>query len=702
MNSPHYVLQPMAASTPGFYQSTSQTGPAAIGLREFFAAIFCVLALVCINAYICRELFRNPTAFMNSMHGFWVALARSGGHSWFQPSWWPYWDCGMPFEFTYAPLIPAATRTWAAFSGMPHALALQSITGLVYCLIPVTLFVVCWRLTRAPAYALVAALVYSLAAPTQLLAPDADFSWKHFWDARRFFVLAVWDDTPHLAALALLPLVVLFLAASYRRRRMRYYIPTVILIALMAAASEFGPIEVAMAAICLLFALRADWRRNIAITAGIGAAAYALAAPFLSPSRLWAIIGASGDGRDHGFAIGSLPALAIAAIGWVLLWQYLPRWIKDWRLQFFAYFAYLASSVPLLAAYLNRQFLPQPVRYKMEMELALAPLLVFGLRPWFERARRPLQMALVFLLLALAAEQIPSHRHFAKAIMRPADATQTIEYRASVWAEQNLPGTRVMLPGSIARWANAFTDVMQFSGSSWSAAPNPVQQRAVDAVYNGGDTPEEDARVSLLWMQAYGVGAIAVSGPRSQEYWKPYAHPVKFEGVLPVLWRADDVTIYRVPLHTESLAHVVPRGAIVGRAPATASDTAEIQKYVRALDDPGLPAAEAQWDGSNRLIVRTTANQGQAISLQVSWHPGWHARVGSRAIPLKKDGLGLLWLDPRCQGPCDVQLNYIGGWELRLGHYLSFSAIVSLVLASLVAARKKLVRRLSEHSLAQN
>ena len=31
---------------------------------------------------------------MNSMHGFWVALARHGGHSWFQPSWWPYWDCG--------------------------------------------------------------------------------------------------------------------------------------------------------------------------------------------------------------------------------------------------------------------------------------------------------------------------------------------------------------------------------------------------------------------------------------------------------------------------------------------------------------------------------------------------------------------------------------------------------------------------------
>jgi len=167
-------------------------------------------------------------------------------------------------------------------------------------------------------------------------------------------------------------------------------------------------------------------------------------------------------------------------------------------------------------------------------------------------------VALVFLLLALTADQIAAHRRFARAILRPADAAQTIEYRASVWAEQNLRRTRVMVPGSIARWANAFTDIVQFSGSSWSKPLNSVQQRGVDAVYNGGATPGEDARVSLAWMKAYGVGAIAMSGPRSQEYWKPYAHPAKFEGVLPVLWRADDVTVYRVPMRTASLAHVSP------------------------------------------------------------------------------------------------------------------------------------------------
>jgi hypothetical protein len=116
----------MPFSSPDLYQSArKQSGPAAIRRREGVSALFCVLVLISINAYICRDLFRNPTAFMNSMHGFWVGLARSGGHNWFQPTWWPYWDCGMPFEFTYAPLVPGVTRAWAAFSGIPHALALQ-------------------------------------------------------------------------------------------------------------------------------------------------------------------------------------------------------------------------------------------------------------------------------------------------------------------------------------------------------------------------------------------------------------------------------------------------------------------------------------------------------------------------------------------------------------------------------------------------
>jgi hypothetical protein len=99
--------------------------------------------------------------------------------------------------------------------------------------------------------------------------------------------------------------------------------------------------------------------------------------------------------------------------------------------------------------------------------------------------------------------------------------------------------------------ADDFAPILQLGGASWSKAVNPIQQRGLEAVYNGGGTPEDDAQISLLWLKAYGAGAVVISGPDSQEYWKPYPHPEKFEGVLPLLWRAEDVSIFvchRTPL----------------------------------------------------------------------------------------------------------------------------------------------------------
>ena len=642
--------------------------------RELFSGAAYALVLLWVNAYICRELFFNQTARMNSMHGFWIAIARWADGSWFHATWWPFWDCGIPFEFTYAPLFPGLTAAWAALRGVPHALAFNAVTGFFYCLLPVNLFLMAWLLTRSPGYSFLAGLFYSLASPTELIVPDTNFALAHLGDARRLYLTTVWDESPHLSALALLPLIVLFLSLSIRRRRTVYYIASALLIAIAALLSAFGPIMVTMAALCLLFVLeRRHYKRNIALTIAVGAYAYALDAPFLSPSMIQTLKGAS-ENSGFGWSMGSVTALAIVTLGWAVLWRYLPRWTVDWRLQFFALFAYLTSSVPIIFAYLNRQFLPQPGRYKIEMELALALMVVFAARNWLEKLPVLLKVLALFLLLALAGEQIVSHRKFAKAVLLSADVAKTIEYRASKWAEENLPGVRVMLPGSIAQWANAFTELPQFSAGAWSMSYNLIQQRGLREIYNGGETAERDARVSLAWLKAYGVGAVAVSGPHSSEFWRSYiVHPEKFEGILPVIWREDDVTIYRVPQRTASLAHVMPDTAVVSRPVA-------LERYIAALDDPSLPPAALEWQGRNHIRIRTAASSGQVISVQVSYHPGWHAKVNEQARQIEADGLGLMLIRPECNGLCDVELDYDGGWELRICRYLSFAAIASLLL----------------------
>ena len=651
----------------------------ALRAPEVVRAVGYTALLVWLNAYICREMFVRYTPHMNSMHGFWIAMSRLGVANWLHSEWWPYWDCGSPLEFVYAPLVPAVTAWTAAMRGIPNDVAFETVSGLVYCLGPVTLFVMAWLWTRAPGYSFTAAVFYSLTATSQLMLPDAQFSLSHFWDARRLYLMSVWDETPHMAALAILPLVILLLSLSIRKRHPVYYAATTLAIAACALASDFGPVLTAMASVCLLFVLRRqDYVRNLLLTAGIGLFSYAICSPFLSPANIRAIRNAASGGGESSWTVGSFTALAIVATGWALLWHYLPRWTPDWRLQFFALFAWLTGSVPLMAAWLNRQFLPQPGRYKFEMEFSLALLIVFALRPLFARIPRPLRLCLLFLFIALVGEQIVSERTFAKAVLAPADVTQTIEYRASVWARDHLPGVRIMMPGSIGQWANAFTDIEQFAGGSWSVAYNQVQQRARAGMYNGGETAEEDARVAIAWLKAFGVGAMAVSGPKSQEFWKGFAHPTKFDGRLPVLWSADDVTIYKVPLGTESLAHVVPESALVRRTPASPRDTGEVEKYVAALEDESLPKAEFQWQGANRIHIRTTAWPGQVVSIQVTQHPGWRAKANGVSRQIKADGLALIWLQPECNGPCDVQLEYDGGAELRICHLLSVVAVAAL------------------------
>jgi hypothetical protein len=640
-------------------------------------AIYAVL-LLWLNLYICRELFFLPTTPMNSMHGFWAALADRAGASWWSPTWWPYWDNGIPFEFTYSPLVPALTALVSALRGVSSLLAFQTVSGMVYCLVPLTLFFAAWRLTRAAGYAFAAALLYSLTSPSQILAPDVAFRWTGIWDSRRLFLLSFWDETPHLAALACLPLIILFLVRSIETGHRRDSAAAALFIGIATFASAFAPLMVAMTAICLFFALPVKDRKRSALRIiGIDLVGYAIGAAFLPPSLIRAIHESSSNWRSPPvWNAGSFTALALVVFGFTLLAVYLPRWTGDWKLRFIALFTWLAGSIPLIDTLLHRHFLPQPGRYKFELELGLAVLLVFSLRSWFEKIPPPIQRAAMFLLLALVSEQVVQYRADAKRYLVRGNVDQTIEARASRWAERNLPGVRVMFPGSIAQWATLFSQVPQLSGSSFSVASNSVQQLGVQAVQTAGDTAPRAAEISLAWLKAYGVGAVAVPAANSEEYWKGFVFPERFEGILPVLWREGGITIYSVPRRSPSLAHVLPETELVRNPPAYPDDIASLTVYDAALDNEPLPPAQTEWEGRNRLRVHAAASPGQIVSLQVSYHPGWRAFVNGRKTPILADGLGLMWLRPGCNGPCEIQLAYSGGFELRFARWLSAAALL--------------------------
>src|SRR5689334_17576695 len=186
-----------------------------------------------------------------------------------------------------------------------------------------------------------------------------------------------------------------------------------------------------------------------------------------------------------------------------------------------------------------------------------------------------------------------------------------------------------------------------------------------------------DLAKAVLWLKAFGVQAATSAGPKSPEFWKGRSS-TRFDGLLPVLWRQEDTTIYRVPQRSASLAHVIPAGAVAKRNRAGVLPVEDLRKYVEALDDPSLPLAEMRWNGFRRISIRTSCTPGQLISVQTCYHRGWHAEANGRPAGVRRDGLGFLLLEPQCEGPCRVELTYDGGWEYQLCRLASAATLLLL------------------------
>src|SRR5690349_3228529 len=79
-------------------------------------------------------------------------------------------------------------------------LSVQAVSAIFYCAAPLALFLAAWSLTRRPDASFVAAVAYSLLSPAQMLAPEGAFGLSRLFEAHRFMLQAVWDETPRAAA----------------------------------------------------------------------------------------------------------------------------------------------------------------------------------------------------------------------------------------------------------------------------------------------------------------------------------------------------------------------------------------------------------------------------------------------------------------------------------------------------------------------
>ncbi len=202
---------------------------------------------------------------------------------------------------------------------------------------------------------------------------------------------------------------------------------------------------------------------------------------------------------------------------------------------------------------------------------------------------------------------------------------------------------------------------------------------AIYQLLSGAASGSQEAQIGIFWLKALGVQAVGTSGTGSTEAFKPFKHPQKFEGVLPVLWRDGGDVLYRVS-NQISLAHVLRRTDLVQRRPINGIDVEPLEPYVRALEDSRFPPASFRWINEHTAVVETSLPAGTVISIQESFHRGWHARINARRVSLREDPLGFMYAEVEgFDGPVTMILDYDGGGEMRIANWLSLLTGLGLI-----------------------
>jgi len=641
-------------------------------LRRWLKPAAFPLLLAAVNLYIAKDLFfLEYSQFMGSIEAAYISISRYMIENWRDLTWFPLWYGGIPFQNSYPPFLHVVVALAAATFRISPAHAHHIVTAIFYCLGPVALYALALRLTGSRWASFWAGWIYSIFSPCLLLMPQIYTEVGSLFVPRRFQVLAVYGEGPHITALALLPAALLCLDMALSKRTPLWYVMAALSMAAVALTNWLGAFSLAIAVFAYLVA-QSDtlgaWKTWLT-TLGLGALAYALACSWIPPSTIKDIRNnAQSVGGNYQHAYVTLPMfVAIGILSAALLKYVMHRLKASVALQFSILFALLIGAVPLAATWFNITIVPQPERYHLEMDLAICLASAFAFQAIAARTSPRLNVPLAVALVALSLFPARLDRRFARRIIKPIDIAETIEYQTAKWFETHIQGGRVLAPGTISFWLNAFTDTPQLDGGFDQGIVNRTHNLVTYQILTADGAGDRAAEIATLWLRAYGVQAIAVGGANSREMYKPFQHPDVFASAFPQATHDGDDAVYWVPARSASLAFVMARESVVRNQPIHGRDTAEAQVYVQSLNTP----ATFRWTSRHSAQIQATARPEQVVSVQITYHPGWHATANGKSCRVFGDGLGQIVIEPHCDGACQLELTYDGGLEMRVAKIMS-------------------------------
>jgi MFS family permease len=637
------------------------------------AATLTILALNL--AFTARLFVTEYSSRTESIEAAYIAIS----HQWMTHGiglsrWFPLWYGGIPGQNTYPPLLHVLVALVGKALGISAASSHHAVTAVMYCLGALTAMWLAWVLSGSRIAAALAGLLITVTSFSAWLMPSVRHDLGSVFGPRRLQVLTVYGEGPHVMSMALLPVAIVLLHFALTRRRPLWVVLAAAGLASVVLTNWLGGFALAAAAFAYLLAFHRPpaWLG----AAAIGVYAYVLASPWIPPSTLQAVrVNAQRIGGDFRFGAANLLWLAGLLAACFALDALLRRARASRFIRFSASFFLLMGAIALLAEWFGINVVPQPSRYHVEMEMALC-LLAGGV---FSSLPRRAMLAAAAAVAVLAVAGAVVHYRASREFFRPIDMRATSEYKMSRWFDEHMDGRRVFAPSAVQFWLNAFADTPQFGGGFAQGIIDRNRAAADFQIMSGMGSGGREGQIAVDWLRAYGVHAVGVTGPRSTEYYKSIRNWKKFDGVLRELWRDGDDVVYEVPQRSASLARVVRPEQLVAAAPEYANDTAALAAFLQAIDDPALPEASWTWVSRSQARIQAELAPGQVVLVQMNYHPGWSATANGRSAATRPDGLDQLVIEPRCDGPCAIELDYDGGAELRLARWASaLSALVGL------------------------
>jgi hypothetical protein len=519
--------------------------------RERSVAVWLGLGIVVANVYVCRELFRiEYLRHMGSIEGAYFGISRYAMAHWPDLRWFPPWYDGIPYQNSYPPMLHWVVAVVAWIAGLSAARGHHLVTAVAYCLGPVTVGAVGWRLSRSKWSAFAAGLMYTCLSMSAWLIPVVAKDVGGVFNPRRLQALVFYGEGPHVSALTLLPLTILFLDFALETPRAFFILLAAVAMAATALTNWIAAFALAVLVACYVLARigTSHWQWSDARLIGLTcAAAYLLAMPWAPPSTVSVIQHNSATiGGDFRGIYDQLPRWRVLlAISLGLLKMAIRR--VAMHIQFAIFFSTMTGAITLGWEWFRVALVPQPARYHLEMEIALVMLLAFAGHALISRYAPRSGWIVIALLIACMIVPLRLERRYARtSLLLPTDITSRTEWKVADWFNRNWNGGRVMAAGSTALWLTAFTDTPQLGGGFDQGATNDSTLVAIYGICTGEMTNGHDAEYSILWMKALGVHAVAVDGPESTEVYRAIRDPHKFEGVLEPIANTGGATIYRV------------------------------------------------------------------------------------------------------------------------------------------------------------